>query len=132
MHSEVAEGMTHDIYHYFENIGLVVMENINIEQTLDYMKNHAEPYAKAKATRIYLEQFRKSQKALLELEAEGTIQEKDAYAYTDPKYLTLLEDLRTAIEVEEREKWMLTAAQAKVDIYRTQQANNRFIDKAHT
>ena len=40
------------------------MEEINIDHTLEYMKNHAAPYAKAKATRIYLEQFRKSKKAL--------------------------------------------------------------------
>ena len=57
---------------------------------------------------------------------------KESWAYAHPEYLTLLEDLRSAIEVEEKEKWMMTAAQAKIDIYRTQQANNRFIDKVHT
>ena len=110
-----------------------MIEEINIGMALDYIRDHAEPLAKAKATRIYLEQYRKSQKALLINECkEGTGQSKESYAYASPQYITLLENLRTAVEEEEKLKWMMVAAQAKIDIYRTQQANNRFIDKAHT
>ena len=41
-----------DVYHYFENIGLVVIEEINIGKALDYLRDHAETLANAKATRI--------------------------------------------------------------------------------
>ena len=107
-------------------------EEINIDQTLRYIRDHAEPLAKAKATRIYLEQYRKSQKALLINECtEGTGQSKESYAYANPQYITLLENFRNAVEEEEKLKWMMIAAQAKIDVWRSQNANNRFIDKSH-
>jgi hypothetical protein len=110
-----------------------VTDIIDISKPLDFIRDHAKLLAVAKAARIYLEQFRKSKKALLINSAPaGTIQSKESYAYAHDEYLTLLEDLRTAVEQEENEKWLMVGAQLKVEVYRTQQANNRFIDKAHT
>lgn len=109
------------------------VDGINISKALDHLRDHAKMLAVAKAARIYLEQFRKSKKALLINSApSGTIQAKESYAYAHDEYLTLLEDLRTAVEQEENEKWLMVAAQLKVEVYRTQQANNRFIDRVHT
>ena len=109
------------------------IETIDINKALNHLRDHAPMLAVAKAERIYLEQFRKSKKALLINEApSGTIQSKESYAYAHDEYLTLLEDLRTAVEQEENEKWLMVAAQLKVEVYRTHQANNRFIDRAHT
>jgi hypothetical protein len=109
------------------------VEEINISRALNHIRDNAKGLAEAKATRIYLEQFRKSKKALLINEApDGTIQSKDSYAYSHKDYLTLLLDLRAAVQDEEGYKWLMVAAQLKVEVYRTQQANNRFIDKAHT
>jgi len=104
----------------------------HIEKSLDFIRDNAEAYAQAKAERIYLEEFRKSQKALLVLEATGTIQEKDAYAYSNTKYLLVLDGLKVAVEKEEKLKWMMIAAQAKIEVWRTEQANSRYIDKVHT
>ena len=106
---------------------------INISKALDHLRDNAGALAVAKAERIYLEQFRKSKKALLINSAPaGTAQAKESYAYAHDEYLELLEALRTAVEQEENEKWLMVAAQLKVEVYRTQQANNRFIDRAHT
>jgi hypothetical protein len=49
-------------------------------------------------------------------------------AYADPEYIGLLEGLKEAVEAEEKLKWMLTAAQLKVEIWRSQEATNRAID----
>jgi len=38
--------------------------------------------------------------------------------------------LATAVEQEETLKWQLTAAQMRCDIWRSENANNRFIDKS--
>jgi hypothetical protein len=109
------------------------IEGINISKALDYIRINAPELAAAKAARIYLEQFRKSKKALLINDAPtGTIQSKESYAYAHDDYLQLLTDLKAAVEQEEFFKWMMVAAQLKVEVYRTQQANNRFIDRAHT
>ena len=54
-----------------------------------------------------------------------------SYAYAHKDYQELLEGLRAAIEEEERLNWMMKAASIKIDIWRTEQANNRRIDGAH-
>ena len=50
-------------------------------------------------------------------------QERDAYA--DPEYAQLLDGLRAAVEEEERLRWMIVAAQAKIEVWRTIEANRR-------
>lgn len=98
-------------------------------KAVEYIIAKAPAFAKAKAERIYLEEFRKSKKALLMKEALGkgieaaNAQEREAYA--DPAYLELLKGLQEAIVVEETLKWMLEAARIKTDIWRTEQANTR-------
>lgn len=93
---------------------------------VDYIIANAAKFAKAKAARVYLEEFRKSKKALLmkaSAESSAVAQERDAYAH--PEYQELLVGLRESVEVEERLKWDLIAAQARVEIWRTEQANAR-------
>lgn len=98
---------------------------------VDYIIKHAKQFADAKAQRVYLEEFRKSKKALLMKQSiEGALgaQERDAYAHAE--YVELLKGLRQAIEIEEKLRWDLIAAQARVDIWRTEQANLRLEGKA--
>lgn len=109
-----------------------MIDEMNIEMAVDFMRDNAEPLAKAKANRIYLEQFRKSKKAILVQEVTGTILERESYAYGHKDYIGIIEGLRVAVEEEERLKWLMAAAQAKMEIWRTQQANNRFLDSGVT
>ena len=55
-------------------------------------------------------------------------QEREAYAH--PEYVALLEGLAAAIEQEEIIKWGMEAARMKVDLWRTEQANERMLGKA--
>jgi hypothetical protein len=110
------------------------MEKINPNAAVDFLLKNAGLFAKAKSERVYLEEFRKSKKALLMQEAffagVDTMagQERDAYARQE--YRNLLDGLKEAVEVEETLKWKMTAAQLRVEIWRTLQANNRLIDKS--
>lgn len=93
---------------------------------VDYIIANAKRFAKAKAERVYLEEFRKSKKALLmKASTEPAIgaQERDAYAHDE--YIALLEGLRQAVELEEKLRWDLIAAQARVEVWRTEQASAR-------
>jgi len=54
---------------------------------------------------------------------------REQYAYSHPEYLLLLDGLKAAVEVEEKLKWDLIGAQARIEIWRTQSANNRNQDK---
>ncbi len=103
-------------------------------QAVDFIIKNAPAFAKAKSKRVYLEEFRKSKKALLMKDAllkgieAANAQEREAYSH--PDYLELLEGLAAAIEVEETLKWHLEAARMRTDIWRTEQANARMEGRA--
>lgn len=98
-------------------------------KAVEFIIKNSSEYAKAKAQRVLLEEFRKSKKALLMKDAllngieAANAQEREAYAH--PEYQDLLKGLAEAIEAEETLKWMLEAARMKTDIWRTEQANIR-------
>lgn len=108
-------------------------EAVDPQVAVDFILANAPKYAKAKAERVYLEHFRKSKKALLMKDAQvagaKTSAAQETEAYADPAYIELLQALRDATYVEENAKWKLTAAQAKVEIWRTDSANNRSSDR---
>ena len=107
------------------------MRNTEPHKAVDFILKQSGKFAKAKATRVYLEEFRKSQKAILmgqsTLEAANA---REQYAYSHPEYLSLLNGLREAIEIEEKLRWDLIAAQTRVEIWRSEEATNRSIERA--
>lgn len=106
-------------------------DNRDPHKAVDYIIVNAKKFAKAKAERCYLEEYRKSLKAILmkrSMENAIGAQEREAYAHED--YVQLLHGLREAIEVEEKLRWDLIGAQARVEIWRTEQANFRAEGKA--
>ena len=98
---------------------------------IEFIYRESPLYAKAKADRVYLEQFRKSKKAILMGQCtEKAAVAREQYAYAHEEYVALLAGLREAVEIEETLRWRLVAAQAKVEIWRTESANNRNMDRA--
>ena len=95
-------------------------------KAVDYIIANAKKFAKAKSERVYLEEYRKSLKALLmKRSLEDTIGAQEREAYAHEEYQQLLQGLKAAVETEEKLRWDLIAAQARVEIWRTEQANNR-------
>jgi len=103
-----------------------------VENSANFIRDNAKHYAKAKSERIYLEQFRKTKKALLMNTTQGTDKTREAYAYAHKEYLQLLEAMRVAREDEEKLRWLMVSAEHKIDLWRTQQANNRRIEYSHS
>jgi len=104
---------------------------IDPQNSIEYMDKHAPAFAKAKAERMYLEEFRKSKKALLmQQHGEKPIgaQEREAYAHAE--YIGILAAIQVAVETEETLRWRLIAAQTAVEVWRSQEASNRAIDRA--
>ena len=100
-------------------------------KAVDYILANAGKFSAAKAQRVYLEEFRKSKKALLMAQSTAKAAvEREQYAYAHEDYLALLGGLKAAIEVEEKLRWDLIAAQARIEIWRTQSANNRAQDRS--
>ena len=100
-------------------------------KAIQFLIDTAPLYAKAKADRMYLEEFRKSRKAQLASQA-GTevLGKQETFAYAHPDYIEILEGIREAVEKEERFRWLMTAAQARIEVWRTEQYSARMEQKA--
>lgn len=95
-------------------------------KAVDYIILNARRFAQAKSQRVYLEEYRKSLKAILmKRSLEDTIGAQEREAYAHEEYKQLLEGLRAAVEIEEKLRWDLIAAQARIEIWRTDSANQR-------
>ena len=104
---------------------------IDPQAAIETMWKTAPLLAKAKAERVYLERYRESLKAILMKachETSAAAQEREAYA--DKTYIDHLGALRTAVEEEELLKWRMVASEAAIEVWRTQSANERRIDRA--
>jgi hypothetical protein len=102
---------------------------LNIFACLDFIRDTAPKYAKAKADRIYLEAFTKSKRAILmkQVAAEhpsAAAQEREALAH--PEYLEILAGLRAATEKEEKFRWLMEAARARIECWRSLESTRRF------
>ncbi len=101
---------------------------IDPQAAVDYMIAKSGEFAQAKANRIYCEEYRKTLKSQLMKEAmikfdSVNAQEREAYAHPDYKQHLLA--LREAVEQEEKLRWMLIAAEARIEVWRSQEASKR-------
>lgn len=97
-----------------------------IDRALDYLRDNANVAAQARANRVYAEEYRKTVKAQIMKEHDAlpiSAQERNAYA--DPRYVAHLEAIKEAVFADEKHRFLLAAAQAKCDAWRTQQATER-------
>jgi hypothetical protein len=103
----------------------------NPHRAIEFLIETAPLYSKAKASRMFLEEFRKSRKAQLMSQA-GTevLGKQETYAYAHADYVGILEGIREAVEIEERYRWLMTAAQARIEVWRTEQYSARMEIKA--
>jgi hypothetical protein len=105
------------------------------EQAAQIIREKAPAYGEAKAQRVYLEEYRKTKKAMLMKDAlkmgveAANAQEREAYA--DPAYHQVLKGLAVAIEAEETLKWEMESARLDIEIFRTREATNRMQDRSH-
>lgn len=97
----------------------------------EFIWKNAATLGKATANRSYLEAFLKSKLALLMSEStETTMTGKEMYAKAHPDYIAILHGIKEVQEQEVTLKWQMESAKITVEIYRTESANNRTIDRA--
>jgi hypothetical protein len=108
-------------------------EAIDPQRAVSFIFRGGRELAKAKAERIYMEEYRKSLKAILmKKSGESSVAAQEREAYSHPDYLEHLKALQVAVEKEEAARWGVVAAEARVEVWRSQEASNRRIDRATT
>ena len=96
----------------------------------EYIWDNAAVFAKASSEKSYLEAFLKSKLALLMKEStESSFVGKEMDAKAHPEYIALLESIKTTQELEILLRWRMDSAKIAFEIYRTESANNRTIDR---
>lgn len=103
-----------------------LVSDADIEKALDFLRDSAQTASQARAERIYMEEYRKSLKAMLMQEHNDlpvSAQEREAYA--DARYLQHLDALREAVALDEKNRFLRAAADAKIEAWRTMNANYR-------
>lgn len=98
----------------------------DIEKAIDWLRDTALKAAKGRAERAYLEEFRKVLKSQIMREHKTeSLGAQEAIAYSDSRYLSHLDCIRIAIEADEHLRFLRVAAEAKIQAWQTQSANNR-------
>ena len=98
----------------------------SVERALEWMMDNATKLSQAVADRKYLEDYRKVKWSTLILTSPpGTVSSKEAWATAHGDYVGVLEGLKVAVQQESELKHLFTIAEAKIEVWRTIQANNR-------
>lgn len=106
-------------------------EKINPFKCLDFMRDNSEALAEAEKNVTYLTEFRKSKKALLMIECDAkTESAKESYAYSNDEYIKLIKALAEAKQEFVRLRWLMIAAQAKIEVWRSLESSARAEGKA--
>lgn len=99
-----------------------------VEAAVDWLRDTANEAAQKRAERLYLDEYRKVLRAKLmkqHIDLPVSAQEREALA--DPKYAKHLQTLKTAIDEDEKMRFLRVAAEAKIEAWRSMNANHRAI-----
>ena len=106
------------------------MKDYDPNDAIDFIFKTAPLYAKAKGELAQFEAFRHSLKAIEMSKSEATsLGGKEVDAYKSQAYQELCEAIGLATEEAEALKWQLEAAKMRFEAWRTEQANNRNIER---
>lgn len=110
-------------------------QNEQMERALAFIRDKAKEKGEARGERVYLEEFRKSKKALLKIEARQRGIKSDCeaedYAYSHDDYIALLTALQIATEREEKLRLQILAAELRIATWQTQRADERMERRAY-
>ena len=110
--------------------------NLDLEREMHKFRELGFVHSKAKAERVRIQNFLRSKRALLVVEAQqkagiSAIKHQEAYACRHKEYIDLINGLAIATEREEQAKNELEEIKLKIDIWRTRSANSRVERKGY-
>ena len=105
-----------------------MIDEQEVEAAVDWLRDTAQEAAQKRAERLYLDEYRKVLRAKLmkqHMDLPVSAQEREALA--DPKYAEHLKALKIAINEDEKMRFLRVAAEAKIEDWRSMNANHRAI-----
>ena len=106
------------------------MKEYDPNDAIDFIFKTAPSFAKAKGELAELETFKSSLKAIKMSESsEQSLGAQEREAYRSEAYQSLCKAIGLATEKAEALRWQLEAAKMRFEAWRTEQANNRNIER---
>jgi len=102
-----------------------MIKDEQIERSLDYVWDNAALIGQLRGQKVYLEHRIKIERSERYLDAEGTVSEREAIAWTDPSVHRLCDDYRDCITEMHTTETYFKAAELRIAVYQTQSANQR-------
>ena len=92
----------------------------DVEKALDFLRDSADIAAQNRANRAYMEEWRKTLKAqLMSQHADMPVNAQEREAYKNPDYVAHLEALKESIYADEKLRFLIDAAKAKISAWQT-------------
>ena len=107
----------------------MIVSDQMVQDAFDWLHNHAESAASAKAEKIRAEYGVKATRARLFKEFEGTVAERQAWADCDMTTQEAYEREALAVETDEFHRVNRSKCEAIIEAWRTEQANLRGMGK---
>ena len=108
----------------------MALKEYDPHEAIDFIFKTAPQYAKASGELAQLEAFRHSLKAIKMAQTdEQSLGGQEREALRSQEYQDLCKAIGVATENKEALRWQLEAARMRVDIWRTEQASNRNLEK---
>lgn len=99
-----------------------------VEAAVDWLRDTAQEAAQKRAERLYLDEYRKVLRAkLMKQHMDLLVSAQEREALADPKYAEHLQALKIAIDEDEKMRFLRVAAEAKIEAWRSMNANHRAI-----
>ena len=109
-----------------------MISETEIDRALTFLRDSSTEAAQARANRLHLDDYSRVLKAQIMAEhLAEPISAQERYAYGDIRYRNHLEALKIAIFEDEKHRYLREAANAKIEVWRSEQANARAEGKAY-
>ena len=103
-----------------------MIETEQVQKAIDYLRETSRKEAESVAHRMYMEEYRKVVKAqIMGLHKSLPVSAQEREAYEDDRYDQHLKALQLAIEKEREFAFRRKAAEAVIEAWRTECANDR-------
>lgn len=104
----------------------------SIEELLEEARSKSTNYGRMYGAKETADDMLKTTYALIREDAPaGSVADMDAWVRRSPEYQAAIEKKKDAYAKFKTAETYLKLLFAEVEVYRTQSANNRFLDKAH-
>lgn len=104
----------------------------SIDRALSYLRDNATKDAQARAERLYMEQWIKTVLAQEQAKINASsVAAAEMGARVSEPYIAALEAYKAAIFEDERRRFLRSAAETRIEAWRTQSSNQRAEGKAY-